>query len=289
MSPTLKIEIATHPHKRRTEDAGVVAHHCERFGPGADPIGSRLPRDLRADAPPDSTYLLASGDGRHGSPKPSVPATSANTGTAGMAAGPGQPHQRSLNAAPQLGGQPDGGRVSSAPPVPTEPPSADEKNTWEDPEMAADKCAGAPSLLLPDLTATTTRTSSHKLPGKSRHGFSAQQGPRRSLHCSSRPRKRKVPPSSLCRKSESFEYLGKERSPTSLCTLSKELPLPLSPDRTTRSSELDDTQQFFDGAPQTKQPQSHSLSLPDPKRFLGYLSILARHTSLSTLLMEPLV
>ena len=88
--------MAAHPRERRPEDAGGVASHCELMGPGADQIGSRLPRDLRADAPPESTHLLASGDGRHGSPEPCVPATSANTGTARMAAGPGQPQQRRL-------------------------------------------------------------------------------------------------------------------------------------------------------------------------------------------------
>ena len=57
---------------------------------------SLLPRDLRADAPLDFTHLLASGDGRHGSPEPSVSATSPNAGSTGMAAGPRHPQQRRL-------------------------------------------------------------------------------------------------------------------------------------------------------------------------------------------------
>ena len=55
-----------------------------------------------------------------------------------MAAGPGQPQQRRQDAVPQPGGQPGGGHVSPEPPVPAEPASAGVKNTWKDPEMAAD-------------------------------------------------------------------------------------------------------------------------------------------------------
>ena len=92
--PSSHVGMAPHSRKRRTEDVGVVASHCERFSPSADLIRSRLPRDLRADAPPDFAHLLASGDGRHGSPEPSVSATTANAGSTRMAAGPGDPQQR---------------------------------------------------------------------------------------------------------------------------------------------------------------------------------------------------
>ena len=90
--------------KRGTEDAGMVAGHSERHGPGEDQIGGRVPRDLRADAPHDHAYLLAGGHDGHEASEPSVPAESASAADARMGAGLRQPQQQRLSSgSPHLG------------------------------------------------------------------------------------------------------------------------------------------------------------------------------------------
>ena len=82
--------------KRRSEDDGLVIGYRER----SRPTGDRLLRDLRDGAANDQTHLLAGGDVRHGTSEPLGPAVPSDTGTAGMAAGLGQPQQQQLIAAP---------------------------------------------------------------------------------------------------------------------------------------------------------------------------------------------
>ena len=58
-----------------------------------DQAGDRLLRDLRDGAANDQTHLLGGGDVRHGLLEPPGNAEPADRGTAGMAAGLGQPQQ----------------------------------------------------------------------------------------------------------------------------------------------------------------------------------------------------
>ena len=82
--------------KRRSEDDGLVTDFGERNRPPEDQAGDRLLRDLRDGASNDQTHLVGGGDVRHGTLEPPGPAEPADKGTAGMAAGLGQPQQRRL-------------------------------------------------------------------------------------------------------------------------------------------------------------------------------------------------
>ena len=86
--------------KRRSDDDGLVTGFRKRSRPAEDQAGDRLLRDLRDGAANDQTHLLASGDVRHGTSEPPGPEEPADTGTAGMAAGLGQPRQQRQIAGP---------------------------------------------------------------------------------------------------------------------------------------------------------------------------------------------
>ena len=77
--------------KRRSEDDGLFTRYRERSRPAEDQAGDSLLRDLRDGAANDQPRLLTHDKIEHVTSEPPDPAEPADTGTAGMAAGLGQP------------------------------------------------------------------------------------------------------------------------------------------------------------------------------------------------------
>ena len=128
--------------QRRADDDGLVTGFRERSRPAEDKAGDCLLRDLRDGAAHDQTHLLPGGDVRHGTPEPLGPAEPANTGTAGMTAGLGQPQQQRLIADPLPYEQPRA--------LPRRPPSG---YAWQV-EVAAGKLVMADVFYLQEAVAT---------------------------------------------------------------------------------------------------------------------------------------